>query len=629
MMTNSNNVNIELIKSYNQEKIIDMAKNEPDWHVRLVAVENIRDEKALKDILKDELTSAVAIKAMEHISDKEFLTDICLNHPDSHLRLATINRISDKSILSKEELSSLLEKMLLNDSDDFVLKSVCENPSLDNQEVLIEVATSSSNDLLQRQVIRKITDENILSDFALNNENPYIRREAIQNPNLIDVDAICEIIRLDCDEFNRIMAIYKIPNGESLLDIVYRKSLHHRLHEIAQNTNFPLNDYFLDVLENETDEYKRQVAVNFIKDKDILDDIVLTESNEDIRADAIKNNNFDSQDILERLITIESSPKVLFEVVSKIQNQELLIDFIKNNLEYNEVIVKAISKVGNLEAIEELSSHPDSRIRMETVKRISKLKNNDEMLLEIALAESDEGICLEAIDSMNVRNDLIDVADGRQERNIRISALNRIKPKRLLDNYRGFMPNSLNDLPFDATLRHMALNDDDLEVRKAATSKINDKEVLDEIISIDDAAAPVAQARLNTLFEDIKRIDNDFILKGLVESSDGDVSAMAQATLDDLETWENRIDQINEINDVDALKEIAKNDFNYFVRCEAEGKLEKLLFNIRLDEIGNESNQKKLKDIVRDEDFSFEIRRNALFKITDEDFLKIYERKLN
>ena len=44
---------------------------------------------------------------------------------------------------------------------------------------------------------------------------------------------------------------------------------------------------------------------------------------------------------------------------------------------------------------------------------------------------------------------------------------------------------------------------------------------------------------------------------------------------------------------------IAKNDFNYFVRCEAEGKLEKLLFNIRLDEIKNSSNQKKLKEMVQ------------------------------
>ena len=78
-----------------------------------MAVENIDDETILKDILNVELTSAVAVKAMEQIKHKEFLADICLNNPDSHLRLACINRISDESLLSKDELSSLLEKMLL------------------------------------------------------------------------------------------------------------------------------------------------------------------------------------------------------------------------------------------------------------------------------------------------------------------------------------------------------------------------------------------------------------------------------------------------------------------------------------------------------------------------------------
>ena len=628
-MASSDNVKIEQIKSYNQEKIIDMAKNDPNWHVRLVAVENIDDENVLKDILKDELTSAVAVKAMERINDNEFLTDICLNYPDSHIRLATINRISDESMFSKDELSSLLEKMLLNDPDEFVLKSVCENPCLDNQEVLIEVAKSSGNELLRRQAVHKITDEMILADFALNDKNPYIRREAIQNPNLINIDMICDVIKSDFDEFNRIMAIYKIPTKESLLDIVYRESLNHRLYEINKNANFSLDDYFSEVLENESDEYERRIAVNFIKDKDVLENIVLKESNDDIRADAIKNDNFTNQCILERLISRETSPKVLFEAVSKLHNQDILIDYINNNLEYNESIVKAISRVNNLEVLEELSTHPDSRVRLSVVKRISKLKNNELALLKIALTEIDEETCLVAINSMNVRNDLIDVADKCREINIRISALNRIKTKRLLDNYRGLMRNSLTDLPFESALKNMALNDDDLEIRKIATSKLNDKRDLEEIISIGDATSQVAQKRLNTLFEDIKRIDNEVFLKELVNCLDRDVSAMAQATLDDLGTWKSRIAQINKIDDITTLKDIAKNDFNYFVRCEADGKLEKLLFNIRLDEIGNESNQDKLKDIVKDNDFSFEIRRNALFKITDEEFLKIHEDKLN
>lgn len=628
-MTDSSDVKIDLIKSYSNEKIIDLAKNDPDWHVRLVAVENIDDETILKDILNVELTSAVAVKAMEQIKDKEFLADICLNNPDSHLRLACINRISDESLLSKDELSSLLEKMLLNDSDEFVLKSVCENPSMDNQKILIEVATSCSNELLQRQAIRKITDEPTLTDFALNNRNPYIRREAIQNPNLSNLDAICQIIGFDDDEFNRVMAIYKIPDKEALIGIIYNESLHNRLGEIAQNANFSLEDYFLDILKTESDEHKRQVAVNFIKDSDILEHVILNESNEDIRADAIRNNNFNNQKILEKLVTSESSPKILLEAVSKIQNQELLIDYIENNLQCNEVTVMAISKVRSLDVLEKLCGCPDSGIRLEAVKRIAKFGNNEELLHNIALTESYEKICLEAINAINVRNNLIDIADKRHEINIRVAALNRIEAKRLLDNYKApIIRNSLNDLPYEAALKYMALHDEDLQVRKIAAGKLNDKQDLEDIISIGGAASQVAQDRLNTLFEDIKRIDNDFILKELTDCLDKDVSVLAKATLDDLNAWEIRIAKINDINDIDTLKDISQNDFNYFVRCEAEGRLEKLLFNIRFDEIKNDSNQKKLKAIVEDEGFSLEIRRKALFKIDDDEFLKNFETEL-
>ena len=77
--------------------------------------------------------------------------------------------------------------------------------------------------------------------------------------------------------------------------------------------------------------------------------------------------------------------------------------------------------------------------------------------------------------------------------------------------------------------------------------------------------------------------------------------------------------------DISTLKDISQNDFNYLVRSEAEGKLEKILFHIRLDEIGNEFNQEKLKAIVNDEGFSLEIRRKALLKINDEDFIKKFE----
>lgn len=624
-MTSNNDKIDSIIKLNNQEKIIDIAKNDMDWRVRRVAVEHIDSENVLKDIVNCELTSPVAIKAMEHINDVEFLSDICLNHPDAYLRLACINRISDESLFLKEELSSLLERMLFNDWDDVILKSVCENPNLDNQDILIKAIFNIDNEDIQRILLRKITDETILTDFALNNKNPFIRREAIQNLNLTNLNTISEIIMNDGDEFNRLMAIYKIPDEESLLEIIFNESLHHRLIEIAQNTNFLSDDYFLNILDG-VDEYPRQVAVSFINDSEILNNIILNETSDKIRADAIRNPNFTNQKILDYLILNETSHKVLFEVISKIENQELLSNFITSHLEYDDVFVKAISRVDDIHILNDLSTHPDSRIRLDAIKRISQFRDAVYILRNIALTENNEKICLIAVNSMKIRNDLIEVAKNRQEKNIRITALKQIKDRKLIDNYLGsIFTHSLKDLPFIFSLKEMALNDPDCDVRKIATSKIMDKGLLEEIAAGEDVNRFEAQKRLDSLFDDIKQIEHRRTLERLIENPDKDVSAMAQATLDDLYLWQDRLFKINEIDDIDTLNDIASNDFNRFVRLEAEGKLEKILFHIRLDEIDSKVNQEKLKSIACDDEFSLEIRHEALLKITDNIFVGKFE----
>ncbi|MEE0934630.1 MAG: hypothetical protein U0L42_03060 [Methanobrevibacter sp.] len=623
----SRDAKIESVRnSSNQDEVIYTAKNDIDWQVRRVAVEKINDENVLKDIVNEELTSAVAIKAMEHIDDKEFLSDICLNHPDAYVRLACINRMSDESLLLKKDLTSLLDKILFNDPNDIVLKSVCENPYLDNQESLTKAVFTIENEDIKRLLIRKITDEDMLADFALNSENKFLRLEAIQNPNLTDLDTISEIIIHDSDEFNRLMAIYKIPDEESLLEIILRKPLHHRLPQVAQNTNFLSDDYFLEILNDGTDEYACQVAAAFISDGEMLENIVLSKSSDKIRADAIRNSHFTNQKILDELIVTKTSPEILFEAISKIENQDVLKDYILNHLQHDEITAKAISRVDGTDFLRDLSTHPDLGIRFEAVKRISQFGDADGILRDIALTEDNDEICLKAVSAMKIRNDLIEVAKSRHEKNIRISALRHVADKRLIYNYfKSDIAHSGEFTPAEFALNEMALEDNDDDVKIISTGKVMDKELLDDIAAGEDVNRFEAQKRLNSLFEDIKQIEHKQILSRLIQSPDKDISSVAQATLDDLDLWEDRLSKVNEIDDINTLKDIARNDFNYFVRMEAEGKLEKMLFHIRLDEIGLKSNQEELKAIASDGEFSREIRRSALLKITDHAFVEKFE----
>ena len=620
-------VKIEFIKhSDNQEKIVDIAQNDSDWHVRQFAVAYIEDEETLKDILVNDPISSVSIKAMEQINDIDFLTDACLNNPFSHIRLATLTRITDESLLSSEDLSGLLNSVAINDPNEFIVKLAVENNSFNSQEVLISLAESGHDEEIRKIAISKITDEKILSDFALNDSSVFIRREAILNPNLCDFDILSEVIRNDSDEFNRHWACEKINDKDYLLKLLFNKSFYHRLDDLSLNHNLDCEDYFKGIYENSDDEYHRLVSVNLIKDNTFLDNVVLNESDVKIRLEAIKNNYFSNQKILNDLISRENDSDILFYAISKIRDENALVNYIQTHLNDSRPTLQAILNVGDIGLLRDLTKHSNPKIRLNAVRSIShNLKDDYNVILkDIALADENRDVCLEATGAVTDSYDLIEIADRNDDNEIRAFALKRIPTSRLLDGFLFVRDSDIRSSDFRQKLESFAFEESDDEIRHIAISKLDDKGILDRIACLENDDSIVAKNRLNTLFEDIKRIDNERLLKKLISSGDSDVSYIAQKTFDDLINSQKHIDEISRISDVEKLKSIINEDFNYYVRCEAEGKLEKLLFNIRLDEINDKENQDRLMKIVKDDTFPLEIRNKALLKVNDEKFKQDY-----
>jgi hypothetical protein len=615
-------VKIELIKRSNdQEKIIGIARNDSDWHVRQFAVAYIDDEEILKDILIDDSITSVSIKAMERIDDVNFLIDVCLNNPFSHIRLATLNRIIDESLLLEENLAKLLESVALNDPNDFIVKSAVENSCFNNQKALAGIARSGHDEEIRNIAVSKITDEETLSDFALNDSNVFTRRKAILNPNLSDFDVLREAIRNDDDEFNRYWACEKITDKDYLIKLIFDESFYPRLEDLSHNSNLDCEDYFKGIYESSDDEYTRLACVNVIRDESFLDDVVLNESDDKIRLEAIKNKGFSNQAILKDLIFSESNPKILFCAVSKISDEDTLVKYIKTHLNDDKATLEAILNIRDIELLIELSKNPNARIRLHAVRSLSNnfKEGHDSILRDIALSDENRDVCLEAARAITDPSDLIGIAEKSSDDEIRILALKAIQAPRLLDSFL-FVRDSNADTFFEEKLKSLALDEKDGDVRRIAISKLGDKQTLDRIASSRGNDSRVAKRRLNTLFEDIKRIDNDYLLKKLISSRDSDVSYVARKTFDDLINSQKHIDEINQTSDIERLKSIFNNDFNYYVRCEAEGRLERLLFNIRLDEINEKANQEKFMDIIMDDTFPMEIRSKAFSKINDERF---------
>ena len=619
---------MELIKrSNNQEEIIDIAQNDSDWHIRQFAVAYIEDEEALKDILINDSINSVSIKAMEQISDIDFLIDVCLNNPFSHIRLATLNRIIDESLLLTSDLTNLLNNVALNDPNEFIVKLAVENTNFNNPEVIMTIAESGRDVEIRKLAISKITDEKVLSDFALNDSNVFIRREAILNPNLSDFDILSEVIRNDDDGFNRHWACEKINDNDYLVKLIFNKSFYHRLDDLSLNSNLNCEEYFKEIYENSDDEYSRLVAAYLIQDEIYLANIVLNDSDDKIRLHAIKNKHFSNQEILKGLILSEDNRDIVFCVVSKIRDEDVLIEYIRTNLDDGRATLQAILKVNDVELLKELSMHSNPKIRLYAVKSFTNnFKDQyNSILRDIALTDENKNICLEATGSITNPYDLMEIADKNDDRDIRALALKIIPTSRLLDNFLFVHNSNRQSLNFKQKLRSLALNEKDDEIRHIAISKLDDKETLDNISSFENDDSEFAKRRLNSLFEDIKGIDNELLLKKLISSKDSDVSYIAQKTFDDWINSQKHIDEISRISDIEKLKSIINDDFNYYVRCEAEGRLERLLFNIRLDEINEKTNQDKLMDIVKDETFPLEIRNKAFSKVNDVKFREKYK----
>ena len=111
-------------KYYFLESLRDIALNHPDEDYRLAALENksLNDEETLKHIILNESSSRLRVAAARHpsLNDSEFLESIALNDNDAYLRQAAVSNYSTRN-------PEVLEKIIKEDDEDFVRISALEN----------------------------------------------------------------------------------------------------------------------------------------------------------------------------------------------------------------------------------------------------------------------------------------------------------------------------------------------------------------------------------------------------------------------------------------------------------------------------------------------------------------------
>lgn len=216
----------EAVKKISNESVLaDIAENDSDKDVREEAVERIGDESILLNLAQNEGNWDARIKLtklhpeldidyndLKNMDDNE-LINVIKNNPQNNIRVSAIEKLTNEDNLiylvenysndfiiaaaiknpnlkNTEVLNNICESIDLSDDTYSIYSSLIKNPNFKNQNALKNFADYTLNNHDCAEAVRKITDEEMLIDFALNynkGDFPWIvRGAAAANPNLKD-----------------------------------------------------------------------------------------------------------------------------------------------------------------------------------------------------------------------------------------------------------------------------------------------------------------------------------------------------------------------------------------------------------------------------------------------------------
>lgn len=459
---------------------------------------------------------------------------------------------------------------------------------IENQDLLIELAYYGEDDLIRLDAFRMIEDEEILKDIYLNEERGYIKEAELKN--IHDNDFLYSQFKNADHPTDKASLIMQIDDEDILVDIVlndWTEGYRHIQYRNRPVQRFP-NPYFTKMKAIE----KIKLESNFIK---IAKEI-----------DTKHGRGFDSGDISE----------ISAYAVSHIGDDQEVLKDIAFNAKFHTSRAKATERITDENVLFDIAKNDSSVM----VTQKAMLCIDDENLLRETIFQCPH--TSHAIERIENQSILLDIAKGDCKDFYRSDACRKISGENDLKDI------FLNDLSIDvrrqaisnwhlkdeAFLADVAFNDPDPYVRQSAVSNYNlsDENILKEI-ALSDSEGIVCRAavekieNMDILEDIIYRIDDKYALRTIL----GKENFANQKILEEFAQPDQEKDVrevcVRKITNRKILEEIALNDESEYVRSEAVGN-------------PNFTDQNLLKSIALNDE-SEAVRRESLRNITDNDFL--------
>lgn len=267
--------------------------------------------------------------AVNELNDQETLIKIAKNDPHWSVRSAAAKKITDESVLID---------IAMNDPHETVRGSAIENDCLKDNQALYEIAINEEG-TYYTDILKKITDENLLIELAKNKKDAYHRDRAISYVH--NQSVLIDFAYNDKDEQVRNAALSNVHDEDVLKDMIYNGDYGQKM-TASKNITDP--EVIIDVAFNEEEESVRENVIEKITDEQALKKLAKDKETL-VRRAAIENTNLKDESTLKHVARNDENKPNRDIASERLKNlnvditftQEELIDYLEKHELYSKL----------------------------------------------------------------------------------------------------------------------------------------------------------------------------------------------------------------------------------------------------------------------------------------------------
>lgn len=396
----------------------------------------------------------------------------------------------------KSQLESVIEKFIIEDNSADIKTVLKALRFIDDETIMYRIVKASSKTLIESDVVKRITSQEVLEKIAFDTElDVLVRITAIKK--ISSQDVLKRLYECGSDSIRKIV-VSLIIDESFLYDTVFNEEVQH-VSVVAVN-HISTQEKLYNIAVRHTVLDVQIAAVGQLKEQKWLAKVAkLAVLNPSVRIEAIKKlDSNTSETLLYNIAKNDSDFLCRIAAIKRLTMPKMLIDIACEDLN-EDVQYVALSSLPEIFIFSELNKKLMAiiegdfsyKVKAMAVEKIAV--SSDEFFVELIKKEKNEEVRIAAVQRIDNHTHLANIAyyevnKYQYQSNVRMEALKRLKTIEVI-NLIALSDRSIKvreyalQKAYPATLVSVAINDHEAEVSIAAVKKIeNDYDLIEVLL---------------------------------------------------------------------------------------------------------------------------------------------------